>query len=292
MLSSRLSFTWDITTVPFYIPQLCGIRGGGNAAAQSVYWQVKTGFSFILAFESERERNAAIMLARRFAFDCNVSIIILKEKVESYVHFSHFFFNVILFVRKLVSKNEHNTRCLFKQIALVGPDDRTGEGRCWAFLESLLPVPIFPVNIFEVYCLCSVSSLVSLFLFVPFLFYWLIYFHFNCLIEILQKYWEKYLVVTIVVMTIVRVLRRSGTPCSTDNFSSISTFFSSSDAWFLMSYCSAQANGDDTSTKELTRAWSIGQNHSYSTKTAYNHFAHFVMVWHNPSKISYTIIEY
>ncbi|XP_047973487.1 stomatal closure-related actin-binding protein 1 [Salvia hispanica] len=66
--------------------QLCGIRGGGNAAAQSVYWQAKTGLSFILAFESERERNAAIMLARRFAFDCN--------------------------------------------IALAGPDDRTGEGSC------------------------------------------------------------------------------------------------------------------------------------------------------------------
>ncbi|KAG6412552.1 hypothetical protein SASPL_125232 [Salvia splendens] len=110
--------------------QLCGIRGGGNAAAQSVYWQAKTGLSFILAFESERERNAAIMLARRFAFDCNVSIIILKEKAESYVHFSHFFFNMMHFVRKLISKNEHNTQCLFKQIALAGPDDRTGEGSC------------------------------------------------------------------------------------------------------------------------------------------------------------------
>ncbi|CAA0826216.1 Stomatal closure-related actin-binding protein 1 [Striga hermonthica] len=54
--------------------QLCGIRGGGNAAAQSVYWQAKNGLSFILAFESERERNAAIMLARRFAFDCNIML--------------------------------------------------------------------------------------------------------------------------------------------------------------------------------------------------------------------------
>ncbi|KAL0370303.1 UNVERIFIED_CONTAM: Stomatal closure-related actin-binding protein 1 [Sesamum angustifolium] len=54
--------------------QLCGIRGGGNAAAQSVYWQAKMGLSFILAFESERERNAAIMLARRFAFDCNIML--------------------------------------------------------------------------------------------------------------------------------------------------------------------------------------------------------------------------
>ncbi|KAL2946850.1 hypothetical protein AAZX31_20G039300 [Glycine max] len=52
--------------------QLCGVRGGGNAAAQAVFWQPKQGLSFVLAFESERERNAAIMLARRFAFDCNI----------------------------------------------------------------------------------------------------------------------------------------------------------------------------------------------------------------------------
>ncbi|KAI5673824.1 hypothetical protein M9H77_14188 [Catharanthus roseus] len=51
--------------------QLCGVRGGGNAAAQAAFWQAKVGLSFVLAFESERERNAAIMLARRFAFDCN-----------------------------------------------------------------------------------------------------------------------------------------------------------------------------------------------------------------------------
>ncbi|PIN16911.1 hypothetical protein CDL12_10435 [Handroanthus impetiginosus] len=54
--------------------QLCGVRGGGNAAAQAVYWQAKSGLSFVLAFESERERNAAIMLARRFAFDCNITL--------------------------------------------------------------------------------------------------------------------------------------------------------------------------------------------------------------------------
>ncbi|KAJ9699011.1 hypothetical protein PVL29_007869 [Vitis rotundifolia] len=53
--------------------QLCGVRGGGNAAAQALYWQAKKGLSFVLAFESERDRNAAIMLTRRFAFDCNVS---------------------------------------------------------------------------------------------------------------------------------------------------------------------------------------------------------------------------
>ncbi|PHU03149.1 Stomatal closure-related actin-binding protein 1 [Capsicum chinense] len=54
--------------------QLCGIRGGGNAAAQAAFWQVKTGLSFVLAFETERERNAAIMLARRFAYDCNIML--------------------------------------------------------------------------------------------------------------------------------------------------------------------------------------------------------------------------
>nr|XP_023874758.1 stomatal closure-related actin-binding protein 1-like [Quercus suber]XP_023874759.1 stomatal closure-related actin-binding protein 1-like [Quercus suber]XP_023874760.1 stomatal closure-related actin-binding protein 1-like [Quercus suber] len=54
--------------------QLCGVRGGGNAAAQALFWQAKKGLSFVVAFESERERNAAIMLARRFAFDCNIML--------------------------------------------------------------------------------------------------------------------------------------------------------------------------------------------------------------------------
>uniref|UniRef100_A0A0A0LWY7 Stomatal closure-related actin-binding protein PH domain-containing protein n=1 Tax=Cucumis sativus TaxID=3659 RepID=A0A0A0LWY7_CUCSA len=52
--------------------QLCGVRGGGNAAPQALFWQAKKDLSYILAFESERDRNAAIMLARRFAFDCNI----------------------------------------------------------------------------------------------------------------------------------------------------------------------------------------------------------------------------
>lgn len=54
--------------------QVCGARGGGNAAAQGLFWQAKKGLSFLLVFESERERNAAIMLARRFAFDCNIML--------------------------------------------------------------------------------------------------------------------------------------------------------------------------------------------------------------------------
>ncbi|ONK78504.1 uncharacterized protein A4U43_C02F19470 [Asparagus officinalis] len=54
--------------------QLCGVRGGGSAAAQSLFWQARRGFSFLLAFESIRERNVAIMLARRYAFDCNIML--------------------------------------------------------------------------------------------------------------------------------------------------------------------------------------------------------------------------
>lgn len=70
--------------------QLCGVRGGGNAAAQALFWQVKKGLSFTLAFQSERERNAAMMLARRFAFDCNVSI------TSRYCFLASFFFPFLI----------------------------------------------------------------------------------------------------------------------------------------------------------------------------------------------------
>ncbi|VVB01667.1 unnamed protein product [Arabis nemorensis] len=63
--------------------QLCGVRGGGNAAAQALYWQAKKGVSFVVAFESERERNAAIMLARRFACDCNVTLAGPEDRTET-----------------------------------------------------------------------------------------------------------------------------------------------------------------------------------------------------------------
>ncbi|KAL3718538.1 hypothetical protein ACJRO7_003635 [Eucalyptus globulus] len=72
----RMKLTKGKTTVAkeYYSSsmQLCGVRGGGNAAPQALFWQIKNGTSFVLAFESERERNAAIMLARRFAYDCNI----------------------------------------------------------------------------------------------------------------------------------------------------------------------------------------------------------------------------
>lgn len=52
--------------------QLCGARGGGDAAGRSMYWVAHKNLTFMLVLDSERERNAAIMLARRFAVDVNV----------------------------------------------------------------------------------------------------------------------------------------------------------------------------------------------------------------------------
>ncbi|KAG6427923.1 hypothetical protein SASPL_112170 [Salvia splendens] len=54
--------------------QLCGFRGGGNSAAKSLFWQARKGQSFVLVFDSERERNGALMYARKYALDCNVSV--------------------------------------------------------------------------------------------------------------------------------------------------------------------------------------------------------------------------
>ncbi|XP_065853586.1 stomatal closure-related actin-binding protein 2-like [Euphorbia lathyris] len=52
---------------------LCGVRADSNiAASKALFWQPRKGLSFVLTFESERERNAAIMVARKHAFDCNV----------------------------------------------------------------------------------------------------------------------------------------------------------------------------------------------------------------------------
>ena len=55
--------------------QLCGVRGGGEAASQAMFWQPSNDLSLVLAFETARERNTAIMLARRFAIDCNVCAV-------------------------------------------------------------------------------------------------------------------------------------------------------------------------------------------------------------------------
>ncbi len=60
-----------------YAMQLCGARGAGQAAVRSLYWVANKGLSLMLVLESERERNAAILLARRFASNQNVSFVLL-----------------------------------------------------------------------------------------------------------------------------------------------------------------------------------------------------------------------
>jgi len=55
--------------------QLCGARGGGQATSRALYWVASKSLSLMLVLESERERNAAILLARRFARDQNVCVL-------------------------------------------------------------------------------------------------------------------------------------------------------------------------------------------------------------------------
>lgn len=70
----RLAKEKTVVAKEFYSSsmQLCGVRGGGDAAPQAIFWQPRKGLSFVLAFETTRERNSALMLARRFAIDCNI----------------------------------------------------------------------------------------------------------------------------------------------------------------------------------------------------------------------------
>ncbi|KAI3682309.1 hypothetical protein L1987_82205 [Smallanthus sonchifolius] len=65
--------------------QLCGFRGGGNVAAKSLFWQSRKGQSFVLVFETERERNTAIVLARRYALDCNVVLAGPDDQASLYL---------------------------------------------------------------------------------------------------------------------------------------------------------------------------------------------------------------
>ncbi|KAK8913942.1 hypothetical protein KSP39_PZI023734 [Platanthera zijinensis] len=81
-LRVKLSRGRTIKAKEFYSSsmQLCGVRGGGSAASQSLFWQATSSLSFCLAFESPRERNAALMLARRYAFDCNIVLVGPNER--------------------------------------------------------------------------------------------------------------------------------------------------------------------------------------------------------------------
>ncbi|KAI4348578.1 hypothetical protein L6164_009287 [Bauhinia variegata] len=70
----KLCRGWITKAREIYSPsmQLCGVRSDASIAAKALFWQARKGLSFVLTFESERERNAAIMLARKYALDCNV----------------------------------------------------------------------------------------------------------------------------------------------------------------------------------------------------------------------------
>ncbi|XP_057547626.1 stomatal closure-related actin-binding protein 3-like [Amaranthus tricolor] len=72
----KLSRGWINKTRESYSTamQLCGVRGGGNAASKSLFWQARKGVSYVLTFETERDRNAAIILARKHALDSHVEL--------------------------------------------------------------------------------------------------------------------------------------------------------------------------------------------------------------------------
>uniref|UniRef100_K3XPL1 Stomatal closure-related actin-binding protein PH domain-containing protein n=1 Tax=Setaria italica TaxID=4555 RepID=K3XPL1_SETIT len=72
-LRMRLAKGAPVIAKEFYSSsmQLCGVRGGGDAAPQAIFWQPRKELSFVLGFET-RECNSALMLARRFAMDRNI----------------------------------------------------------------------------------------------------------------------------------------------------------------------------------------------------------------------------
>ena len=47
--------------------QICGSRGGGDAAGQGLFLALHPSQVFMLALQSPRERNAAILLTRSMA---------------------------------------------------------------------------------------------------------------------------------------------------------------------------------------------------------------------------------
>ncbi|KAL5196549.1 hypothetical protein ABZP36_000061 [Zizania latifolia] len=83
-LRMRLAKGKTVTAKEFYSSsmQLCGVRGGGDAAPQAIYWQPRKDLSLVLGFETTRERNSAIMLARRYAIDCNIILAGPGDKTQ------------------------------------------------------------------------------------------------------------------------------------------------------------------------------------------------------------------
>jgi hypothetical protein len=62
--------------------QVCGARGGGDAAAQGLFLCLGPTLVFMLALESAKQRNAAIMLIRMRALARGFHVLGPKDKNE------------------------------------------------------------------------------------------------------------------------------------------------------------------------------------------------------------------
>ena len=63
--------------------QVCGARGGGDAAAQGLFLALSPSLVFMLACESAKQRNAAILLIRKRAAERNVVVLGPKDVADS-----------------------------------------------------------------------------------------------------------------------------------------------------------------------------------------------------------------
>ena len=63
--------------------QVCGARGGGDAAAQGLFLALSPSLVFMLACESAKQRNAAILLIRKRAAERNVIVLGPKDQVDA-----------------------------------------------------------------------------------------------------------------------------------------------------------------------------------------------------------------
>jgi hypothetical protein len=111
----------SLTIALFYL-QLCGVRTNSNTAAKSLFWQPRKGLSFVLTFNSERDRNAAIMLARKYAYDCNGVPFLFFLFIHQYNHFSITSCPFPWYFAKKLSRPSRKPSQL--QVILAGPEDQ------------------------------------------------------------------------------------------------------------------------------------------------------------------------
>ena len=63
--------------------QVCGARGGGDAAAQGLFLALSPSLVFMLACESAKQRNAAILLIRSRARERGFQVLGPKDKTDA-----------------------------------------------------------------------------------------------------------------------------------------------------------------------------------------------------------------